>query len=129
MKIFDIIRKQYVELTPEEEVRQYCIRILMEKYSYPKSSMAVEGCLRVNSMLRRFDILVYDKNLQPFMLVECKRKDVKLTQKTIDQIASYNYAIRAPYLMITNSLSTYVIAYKDNTHTFLNEIPPYNSII
>ena len=96
MKIFDIIRKQYVELTPEEEVRQYCIRILMGKYSYPKSSMAVEGCLRVNSMLRRFDILVYDKNLQPFMLVECKRKDVKLTQKTIDQIASYNYYVIDP---------------------------------
>lgn len=127
MKVFDIIRKQYVELTPEEEVRQYCIRTLIERYAYPKSSMAVEGCLRVNSMLRRFDILVYDNNLQPFMLVECKRKEVKLTQKTIDQIASYNHALHAPYLMITNSLSTYVIAYKDSTYAFLTEVPPYNS--
>ncbi len=127
MKVFDIIRKQYVELTPEEEVRQHCIHTLIERYAYPKSAIAVEGCLKVNSMQRRFDILVYDRYLQPFMLVECKRKEVSLSQKTLDQIASYNYALQAPYLMITNGLSTYVIAYKNNTYTFLNGIPPYNS--
>ena len=64
-------------------------------------------------MTRRFDILVYDKALKPFLLVECKRKEVKLTQQTVDQVVSYNFAIQAPYILITNSLTTSPTAYKD----------------
>ena len=127
MKVFDIIRKQYVELTPEERVRQYCIKMLVEQFDYPKTSIAVEGSIVVNSMSRRFDILVYDKNLQPFLLVECKRPDVELTQKTIDQIAAYNHIIQAPYLMITNGKSTYILNYENRTYSFCEQIPHYDN--
>ncbi len=76
-------------------------------------------------MLRRFDILVYDRHLKPFMIVECKRKDVPLTQKTVDQIAAYNHTLQAPYLMITNSLETYLIGYCDGSYRFLSAVPEY----
>ncbi len=125
MKAFDPIRKQYVELTPEEQVRQYCIRTLIDLYHYPKGAIAVEGRVVVNSMPRRFDILVYDRHLKPFMLVECKRKEVTLTQKTIDQIAAYNHAIGAPYLMITNAVSTYVMQKTDSGYRFCDAVPDY----
>ncbi len=76
-------------------------------------------------MLRRFDILVYDRQLKPFLIVECKRKEVALTQKTIDQIAAYNHSLQAPYLMITNSLATYLIAYSEGTYNFIGSVPDY----
>jgi hypothetical protein len=127
MKVFDIIRKQYVELTPEEKVRQYCIKMLVEQFDYPKTSIAVEGSIVVNSMSRRFDILVYDKNLQPFLLVECKRPDVELTQKTIDQITAYNHVIQAPYLMISNGANTYLLSYRNGIYDFIDQIPAYDN--
>lgn len=127
MKVFDIIRKQFVELTPEERVRQYCIKMLVEQFEYPKTSIAVEGSIVVNSMSRRFDILVYDKNLQPFLLVECKRPDVELTQKTIDQITAYNHVIQAPYLMISNGVNTYLLSYRNGVYDFIDQIPAYDN--
>lgn len=127
MKVFDIIRKQYVELTPEEKVRQYCIHTLIEQYDYPKTAFAVEGSLIVNSMTRRFDILIYDRTLRPFMIIECKRPDVELSQKTIDQIAAYNHIIQAPYLMITNGKSTYILNYENRTYSFCKQIPHYDN--
>lgn len=127
MKVFDIIRKQYVELTPEEKVRQYCIHTLIEQYDYPKTAFAVEGSLIVNSMTRRFDILIYDRALKPFMIIECKRPDVELSQKTIDQIAAYNHIIKAPYLMITNGESTYILNYENRTYSFCEQIPRYDN--
>lgn len=127
MKVFDIIRKQYVELTPEEKVRQYCIHTLIEQYDYPKTAFAVEGSLIVNSMTRRFDILIYDRALKPFMIIECKRPDVELSQKTIDQIAAYNHITQAPYLMITNGESTYILNYENRTYSFCEQIPRYDN--
>ncbi|MEE1000685.1 MAG: type I restriction enzyme HsdR N-terminal domain-containing protein [Bacteroidales bacterium] len=127
MKVFDIIRKQYVELTPEEKVRQYCIHTLIEQYDYPKTAFAVEGSLIVNSMTRRFDVLIYDRTLKPFMIIECKRPDVELSQKTIDQIAAYNHIIKAPYLMITNGESTYILNYENRTYSFCEQIPHYDN--
>lgn len=127
MKVFDIIRKQYVELTPEEKVRQYCIHTLIEQYDYPKTAFAVEGSLIVNSMTRRFDVLIYDRTLKPFMIIECKRPDVELSQKTIDQIAAYNHIIKAPYLMITNGESTYILNYENRTYSFCEQIPRYDN--
>lgn len=127
MKVFDIIRKQYVELTPEEKVRQYCIHTLIEQYDYPKTAFAVEGSLIVNSMTRRFDVLIYDRELKPFMIIECKRPDVELTQKTIDQIAAYNHVIQAPYLMITNGKNTYILSYENRTYSFCEQIPRYDN--
>ena len=127
MKVFDIIRKQYVELTPEEKVRQYCIHTLIEQYDYPKTAFAVEGSLIVNSMTRRFDVLIYDRELKPFMIIECKRPDVELSQKTIDQIAAYNHIIQAPYQMITNGKSTYILNYENRTYSFCEQIPRYDN--
>ena len=80
LQIFDPLRKCHVALTPEEWVRQHCVHLLAN--TYPKELIAVEGSLKVNGMNKRFDILVYDKELKPFLLVECKRTEVEITQKT-----------------------------------------------
>ena len=125
--IFDNIRKKYVVLTPEEWVRQHVLYYLTEIKGYPKSLIAVEKQLVVNALKKRFDILVFNKQGLPEIIVECKSPSIKISQHTFDQIARYNLKLNASYLMVTNGLSHY-FCNLDNIneqYIFLTELPDY----
>lgn len=102
--IFDSLRKRFLSLTPEEWVRQHMIRYLIEYRNYPKSLIVLEKGLRYNQLLKRFDILVLDREAKPFLLIECKAPGVKLNQKTVEQVCLYNTSIGAFYLGISNGV-------------------------
>ncbi len=102
-QIFDNIRKKYVALTPEEWVRQHVIKYLAEQ-QIPLSLISVEREIKVNTLRKRFDILVYNNNAKPCMLIECKAPEVKLTQHVLNQIALYNSQFNVAYLYISNGL-------------------------
>ena len=70
--IFDIVRKKYVVLTPEEWVRQHVVHYLVEKKGYAISRVAVEREIELYGLKRRFDIVVFDRSGNPWLLVECK---------------------------------------------------------
>ena len=101
-EVFDIVRNRYVALTPEEWVRQHCIHYLHYQLGYPLELMQVEGTITLNGMTRRCDIVVYDSQVRPFIIVECKRENVPLTQKVLDQASRYNLVLKVPYLCLTN---------------------------
>ncbi len=101
-EVFDPVRKRWVALTPEEWVRQHTIALLHRKYGYPLTLMQVEGAITLAGLTKRCDIVVYDKNVKPTMIVECKRENVELTQKVVDQACRYNLALRVPYLLLSN---------------------------
>lgn len=103
-EVFDIVRNRYVALTPEEWVRQYAIRYLHYELGYPLELMQVEGAITLNGMTRRCDIVVYDASVRPFIIVECKRETVALTQKVLDQACRYNLVLQVPYLWLTNGV-------------------------
>ncbi len=103
--IFDVIRKKYIVLTPEEWVRQHFIHFLINSYKYPKSLMKVESGLKYNNLQKRSDILVYTRKGHPFLIVECKASNVKLDSKVIDQAALYNKSIGADYIIVTNGMN------------------------
>jgi len=126
--IFDIIRKKYLILQPEELVRQLLIHYLIKR-GYPKEKIQVEKGLNINGLYRRFDIIVYDKDFKPYLLVECKSHTVKIDQSTFDQIANYNLAVKAPYLMLCNGVQTYCckLFFEDKKVEHLTYIPDYNS--
>lgn len=105
--IFDIIRKKYVTLNPEEWVRQHILHYLTSYKNYPKSLIAVEKQLVVNNLKKRFDILVFNDKGQAEIIVECKAPDMSITQEVFDQIARYNLKINAKYLMVSNGLQHY----------------------
>ncbi|MGB5363475.1 MAG: type I restriction enzyme HsdR N-terminal domain-containing protein [Aureibaculum sp.] len=105
--IFDIIRKKYVTLNPEEWVRQHILHYLTTNKNYPKSLIAVEKQMTVNNLKKRFDILVFNNKGLPEIIVECKAPDTHITQDVFDQIARYNLKLNAEYLMVSNGLKHY----------------------
>lgn len=123
--VFDPIRKKYLVLLPEELVRQLVLLYLVEQKKYNKNRIRTEQGLKVNAMSKRCDILVYDKNVEPVFLVECKSSKIKITQDTFDQIARYNLPLRVKYLLVTNGLQSYCceMDYENQTYQFLEAIP------
>ncbi len=109
--VFDFLRKKFVPLTAEEQVRQQWLRYLVEVLGIPRSRISVEKTIQVLKRKRRFDIVAFDKQGLPLLLVECKAKGKKITQAAIDQSARYNLQLRAKYLVVTNGESTFICAF------------------
>lgn len=105
--IFDVIRKKYVVLTPEEWVRQHFVHHLIQNLNYPKSLFRIEGSLTYNKVQKRSDILIRNREGKPWMLIECKSSTIKLKQKAFNQIAVYNMTVGAEYLSVTNGMVHY----------------------
>lgn len=122
-----MIRKKNVVLTPEEWVRQNFVQFLINKKKYPKSLIAIEKQLKVNNLIKRTDILVFDKTGNPNIIVECKSTQVKITQETFDQIAKYNLKLQATYLIVTNGLQHFYckMDHQQMKYIFLSDIPQY----
>jgi len=105
--IFDFIRKQWLLLNEEEWVRQNFIQFLVQELKYPVELIAVEKEIQLGELKKRFDILVYDSDHKPWMLVECKANDILLNEKVLHQVLRYNISMPANFLVITNGQFTY----------------------
>jgi hypothetical protein len=125
--IFDLIRKKYVNCTPEEWVRQNTLLYLIETLKYPKSYINVEKQLIINNMVKRYDIVVYLPSGKLFLLIECKAPEIEITQKTFDQIAQYNFLLNSDFLMLTNGINHYFckMDFENRKYVFLQELPKY----
>jgi type I site-specific restriction endonuclease len=128
-QIFDPVRKKMVKLDPEEWVRQNLIQFLHLEKKYPTSLMAVEKGLTVNGLRKRFDILCYNNDSKPLLLVECKAPSVKISQSAFDQISIYNLQFKVPFLLVSNGLEHFCcqLDYQNNSYSFLSEIPDYQN--
>lgn len=122
--IFDSFRKKWLVLTPEEWVRQNFLQYLVQELKYPESLIAVEKEFRFGEMNRRFDILVYTKNHQPWLMVECKAPEILLDQSVLEQVLRYNISIPVAYLVITNG-STGFAWQKGNDLLPVDVMPAY----
>ena len=125
--IFDGIRKKFVVLTTEEWVRQNFIQYLKTEKNYPETLMAVEKQIMVNYNQRRFDLLIYSRNGQPYLIAEFKAPGVKISQETFDQVVRYNMALRVERVVVSNGLQHFAceIDYAKNTYSYLPEIPVF----
>ncbi|QBA64097.1 type I restriction enzyme HsdR N-terminal domain-containing protein [Muriicola soli] len=126
--IFDVIRKKFVVFQPEEWVRQHVLHYLMTEKKYPPGLINVEKQIKVNSLPKRVDIVVFTPQGELEILVECKAPEVKITKNTFDQIARYNMDLRARYLMVTNGINHYFcqMDYNRSAYIFLEELPSYS---
>jgi len=127
ISIFDETRKKFVILQPEEWVRQHCVQYLIQKKGFPKSLINVEKELKINNLKKRYDIVVFNPDGSIHLIVECKAAKINIDQKVFDQIARYNLALNATYLMVTNGINHYYCSmdFEKECYNFLKDIPEY----
>ena len=128
LHIFDVIRKKFVVLQPEEWVRQHTVNYLIQEKNYPKSLINVEKQLTVNDIKKRYDIVVFNSDGSIHILVECKAPSIVVDQNTFDQIARYNLQLNADYLMVTNGLQHFYckMDFESEKYAFLRDIPDFS---
>ena len=127
LSVYDILRRKYVALTPEEWVRQHFVHYLVEEKGYPSALMANEVSIKLNGTSRRCDTVVYDRSGKPMMIIEYKAADINITQAVFDQIVRYNMVLQVRYLIVSNGIRHYICAidYEKGAYTFLRDIPEY----
>jgi hypothetical protein len=123
--IFDPIRKKWLVLQPEEFVRQLMVQYLLQEKGYNRNRIAIERGIKVNGLAKRCDILVFDQDLQPFILIECKAPEIPLNADVFHQMAVYNMQLHVPYLMMSNGTSSYIgkIDVENQQYTLLEDLP------
>lgn len=126
--IFDVVRKKFVVLQPEEWVRQHVLHHLIRDKNYPSSHINVERLLTLHHRKKRYDIVVYNPDGGIHLLVECKSPGVRITQEAFDQIARYNMELRATYLLVTNGIDNFYcqMDYHQEKYIFLPHIPDFS---
>ena len=123
--IFDALRKKWITLTPEEWVRQNFIQYLLQEAKYPPSLIAIEKEIMLGELKKRFDVLIYNRNHQPWMMIECKSTEVNLDQKVLDQVLRYNISVPVQYMVITNGEYSYAFERKEGGLMMLKELPHF----
>jgi len=128
--IFDILRRKYVRLTPEEWVRQHFVHFLTEHKGYPAALLANEVELHIGQKCLRCDSVLYDNMIRPRMIIEYKAPTVSIGQKVFDQISVYNMLMHVDYLVVSNGLAHYCcrMDYESGKYAFLKDIPDYQQL-
>lgn len=130
ISIFDRLRKKFVALTPEENVRQHFVEYLIKERAFPAGLMNNEIAIVQNGIKRRCDTVVFDRTGEPLMIVEYKAPHVKITQEVFNQIYRYNLVLKVKYLVVTNGMVNYCckVDYENRCCHFLPNIPLYDSL-
>ena len=121
--IFDEIRKQWFQLTPEEWVRQNFLQYLIYVKGYPAALIAVEKEIMLGDLKKRFDIVVFNRQSKPWMIIECKEMNVALNESVLNQVMRYNIQLQAPYLLITNGSYCYGFESREGRFTEIVSLP------
>ena len=124
-QVFDPLRRRFVALTPEEEVRQKLLYHLVEQLQVPAGLVAVEYSVKVNGLDKRADVVVFDTEGRPLMVVECKAPTVALDQAVLEQALRYHSALHPRYLLLSNGASTYCLKVEGGTVEAMDHLPDY----
>ena len=121
--VFDPLRRQWVSLTPEEQVRQKMLHYLVEVRKVAAGLIAVEYSIKVNNLPKRADIVVFNNLGEPQMIVECKAETVPITEKVLDQAIRYFSGLKVKYLTLTNGKTMFCYQIIDGKIEILTEFP------
>ena len=129
LQVFDIIRKKFVDATPEEWVRQHIIHYLMVHKQVPASMISIEKQLILNKTKRRTDVVVYNNALKPLMIIECKAPQIEIDQLTINQALRYNMELNVPAVYLSNGLKHIFLKLEEGAPKVVKEIPNYSALL
>lgn len=128
INVFDPLRKKYVLLTPEEEVRQKVLYLLVERLGVPAGLLAVEYAVKVNGMDKRADAVIFGNDSRPLMIVECKAQRVKITDKVLDQAIRYHSALQPKFLMLFNGVDCRCFKSVGGTLAAMDHLPNFDEM-
>lgn len=128
--VWDVTRRKYVTLTPEEWVRQHFVHFLVANKGYRQELIANEVSIKLNGTAKRCDTVIYNQQLDPLVIVEYKAPTISITPKVFDQIVRYNMVLHAQYLIVSNGIRHFCcqINYETQSYRFLEEIPDAQGI-
>jgi hypothetical protein len=124
--IFDAFRKRWMVLTPEEWVRQNILQYLIEIKEYPASLIAVEKEIYLGELKKRCDVVIYDRNALPWMIIECKEMNTQIDLKVLEQVLRYHITLSAKYLVITNGSYCYGFEKRDGEFYEIDKLPEFS---
>jgi hypothetical protein len=127
-EVFDPVRKRHVSLTAEEWVRQHFLHFLINHKKVPPSLIAIEKAIQYNHLSKRCDLVVYNRDRLPVLIVECKAPEIEINQDVFRQVAMYNMTLKVKYLVVTNGLDHYScsIDHEKGSFEFLKDIPDFD---
>lgn len=126
--VFDPVRKKWLVLTPEEHVRQYILQYFIEKLAYPASLIAIEKKIDCGHVTKRFDIVVYNRDHEPWLLVECKAPDVPIDEKTLNQLLNYQRELQSSFWLVSNGHTNHCADARNiNDIKWMDSLPIYDS--
>lgn len=124
--VWDIVRKKWIQLTPEEYVRQALIHYFVEQMNYPTGLMAVEKQIKYAGLNKRYDLILFNRNQAPWMLVECKAPEVNINQQTLHQLLQYHSQLPCPYWLMSNGIETHCADAQDiHAIQWLDHLPQF----
>ncbi|MBA4241142.1 MAG: type I restriction endonuclease subunit R [Sphingobacteriaceae bacterium] len=129
MQVFDIVRKKFVDITPEEWVRQHIIHFLIQYKQVPASMISIEKQLILNNTKRRTDIVVFNSLLKPLLIIECKAPHIEINQLTINQALRYNLELNVPAVFLSNGLQHVFFKLENEVPKVLKDIPDYQTLL
>lgn len=126
--VYDPVRRKWIVMTPEEHVRQLMLQYMITELRYPASRIAVEKTIMIGTVKRRYDIVVYDQNTEPWLLAECKAPEVPVSEKTLHQLLAYQNVTRCKYWVLTNGPHTLCADASDTSNIrWMASFPAYDS--
>jgi type I site-specific restriction endonuclease len=129
IQVFDIIRKKFIDITPEEWVRQHIVHFLIQHKQVPSSMISIEKQLILNNTKRRTDIVIFNSLLKPLLIIECKAPQIEINQLTINQALRYNIELKVPAIFLSNGLQHVFLKLENEGSKVLKEIPDYQSLL
>lgn len=124
-KVWDIVRKKWIVLTPEEYVRQALLHYFTNTMQYPVGLIAVEKQVKYGSLIKRYDIVVHNRLQQPWLLVECKAPEIAISQSTLQQLLQYHSQIPCPYWLLSNGIESHCARVQGEIIEWLGHLPEY----
>lgn len=128
--VFDVLRRRFVALTPEEWVRQHFVHFLLGHKGYPPTLLQNEVELRCGQKRLRCDSVLYSPDGTARMIIEYKAPEVEITPAVFSQIAAYNLLLHVDYLIVSNGVRHFCcrMDYEHNSYAFMREIPAYGEL-
>ena len=128
-QIYCMVRKKWVDRTPEEEIRQHMVKYLNITRYIPLHLMVCE--YPIDYLKHRADLVIHDRKGKPLLLAEFKAPSVVINHTVIAQIRRYNQQVQAPYLVISNGDTTLFWKYSQDKESYepMRDIPPYEDLL